>query len=89
MGSITTKGQVTVPKALRDRLGLRPGDKVEFVELDGRVELRKEGQGLTPYEAGKGLFGKWSSGHEDSSSRPVRKMLIAEAIQDKLERRSG
>lgn len=89
MGAITTKGQVTIPKAIRDRLGLRPGDQVEFVEADGRIELRKEGQGLTPYEAGKQLFGRWSSGHTDTSSRAVRKTLAAEAMEDAYGRRSG
>ena len=39
---ITVKGQVTIPKLVRDRLCLRPGDTVEFAfEDDGRVTLRK------------------------------------------------
>jgi len=29
---ITSKGQVTIPKEVRERLGLRPGDEIEFVE---------------------------------------------------------
>lgn len=33
---VGTKGQVVIPKAMRDRLGLRPGDKVTF-ELEGRA----------------------------------------------------
>ncbi len=28
--TMTSKGQVTIPKAVRERLGLRPGSKVEF-----------------------------------------------------------
>ena len=28
--TVTSKGQVTIPKAVRDRLGLKPGSKVEF-----------------------------------------------------------
>lgn len=29
---MTVKGQVTVPKAMRDKLGLKPGSAVAFVE---------------------------------------------------------
>lgn len=29
--TITSKGQMTLPKEVRDRLGLHPGDKVDFV----------------------------------------------------------
>ncbi len=39
--TITTKGQVTIPKAIRDRMGLKPGDKIEFVEERGTVRVRK------------------------------------------------
>ncbi|MBI2919246.1 MAG: AbrB/MazE/SpoVT family DNA-binding domain-containing protein [Chloroflexi bacterium] len=38
---ITTKGQVTVPKEVRERLGLRPGDELEFVEEGGVFQLGK------------------------------------------------
>lgn len=36
---ITSQGQITVPKAVRDRLGLKPGDDVEFEDRDGEVVL--------------------------------------------------
>lgn len=41
---VTTKGQVTIPKAVRDRLGIRPGTEVEFEPTeDGRFVLTKAG----------------------------------------------
>lgn len=42
---ITVKGQVTIPKLIRERYGLRPGSEVRFVEEDRRVVLRKAGLG--------------------------------------------
>jgi antitoxin PrlF len=38
--AITVKGQATIPKAIREHLGLRPGDRVKFfVHPDGTVVL--------------------------------------------------
>ena len=43
--TVTSKGQVTVPKQVRDRLGIKPGSKVDFeVAEDGRAFLRKVGK---------------------------------------------
>lgn len=40
IATITSKGQTTIPKAIRDRLRLKSGDQVDFVvEPDGRVVL--------------------------------------------------
>ncbi len=37
---ITSKGQTTIPKKIRNHLKLRPGDRIEFVvEADGKVVL--------------------------------------------------
>jgi AbrB family looped-hinge helix DNA binding protein len=37
--TLTSKGQLTVPKAVRDALRLRTGDKVEFTVRDGESAL--------------------------------------------------
>ena len=42
--TITVKGQVTLPKHIRDALGLTPGTRVDFAVEDGRVVLRKSGK---------------------------------------------
>jgi antitoxin PrlF len=41
--TLTSKGQITIPKRVRDALGLHTGDRVAFVVRgDGVVELRPE-----------------------------------------------
>ena len=41
---VTTNGQVTIPKKVRDEMGLRPGSKVEFaVNQFGEIVMRKVG----------------------------------------------
>ena len=36
---VTSKGQVTIPKPIREQLGIGPGSEVEFVESQGVVRL--------------------------------------------------
>lgn len=38
--TVTAKGQVTIPKPIRDFLRIGPRDRVEFVLEDGRVVLQ-------------------------------------------------
>lgn len=38
--TITTKGQVTIPKGIREELKLKPGDKVIFEKEGDRVILK-------------------------------------------------
>ncbi len=38
-GRIGAKGQVVIPKALRDRVRLQPGDEVEFELRDEEIVL--------------------------------------------------
>ena len=34
---VTTKGQVTIPQNIREKLGITPTTEVDFVEEEGRV----------------------------------------------------
>ena len=38
--SVTSKGQVTIPKRVRDALGITPGSKVEFDVAGGGARLK-------------------------------------------------
>lgn len=37
--TLTSKGQTTVPKAVRDALGLQPGDKIRFLVVGDEVRI--------------------------------------------------
>jgi AbrB family looped-hinge helix DNA binding protein len=40
---ITSKGQVTIPQAIRERYGFMPDTDVEFFEQDGLIAIRSVG----------------------------------------------
>lgn len=57
--TMTTKGQITIPAAVRAALGVEAGDRVEFVQVEpGRFELVPA---TSPVAALKGLVRKPTS----------------------------
>ncbi|MBI3375098.1 MAG: AbrB/MazE/SpoVT family DNA-binding domain-containing protein [Betaproteobacteria bacterium] len=38
--SVTSKGQVTIPKEVRQQLGIRQGSRIEFALVGDHVEMR-------------------------------------------------
>jgi AbrB family looped-hinge helix DNA binding protein len=54
--SVTSKGQVTIPKRLRQKLGLRQGSKVAFVLVGERVEMRVVNTPTAVTSSGFGLL---------------------------------
>ena len=54
---ISSKGQVTVPQAIRIRLGLKEGDRVEFVVEGGNTIIRPVRAAENPFEAYAGVLG--------------------------------
>jgi antitoxin PrlF len=55
--TISSKGQLTVPKAVRDRLGLLTGTRVEFELVERGVMLRKGRKGgARPVDLVRGIL---------------------------------
>ncbi len=70
---IGPKGQVVIPKDLRERLGIRPGDEVDF-ELDEdagtvRVEPVRDHSSLRGSLAGCGLVSELEDDHRSEARR--------------------
>jgi antitoxin PrlF len=59
--TVTGKGQITVPRPVRDELDLQAGDRLIWsLHEDGRVEIRKEN--LRPLREIVGLLGRPARG---------------------------
>jgi antitoxin PrlF len=54
---VAARGQVTIPKKIRDRLGIRPGTILEFSETRGILEARKV-EHLDPVDQFYGSIGR-------------------------------
>jgi AbrB family looped-hinge helix DNA binding protein len=68
---LTTKGQVTIPKSVRDGLGLRPGDEVEFVAEAGEYRLRKVLR-ANPFTRYRGYLGGLAGQQPEALVRDAR-----------------
>lgn len=54
--TISSKGQVTVPQEIRNRIGLSTGDRVEFVVENGQTVIRPLRSETNPFEKYKGAL---------------------------------
>jgi AbrB family looped-hinge helix DNA binding protein len=54
--TVTSKGQVTIPKAIRRELGIGQGSRVAFASKNGKVELRVLHRAPGAVESGFGML---------------------------------
>lgn len=58
MPRVTTKGQVTIPKEIRDALGIEPGDEITFKKVESGYKIQKKrpttADGEDPFEKYRG-----------------------------------
>ena len=51
IATITSKGQITIPKEVRRQLNLREGDHVEFASEGGRMVIGRAKEEEDPFQA--------------------------------------
>lgn len=76
LATIDAGGRVVVPKDVRERLGLRPGSRVEMREVEGRLEIYPATTPVRLVDQGGALVA------ETDHELPV---LTAEQVRDALE----
>jgi AbrB family looped-hinge helix DNA binding protein len=69
---VTRKGQVTIPKKLREEYGLEEGDRVVWVRGDDGITVRK-----TTQSAGRGML-------VDEDVSDEKREAIAEALEAEI-----
>ena len=62
VATITSKGQVTVPIAVRNRLGLKEGDRLAFINEGGEIIIRLDRGQTNPFAAYAGALGTFTEG---------------------------
>lgn len=62
--TISSKGQITIPLEIRERLGVKPGDKVRFDVDDGVTILRPARTEDNPFAQFAGCLGGFSTQDE-------------------------
>jgi AbrB family looped-hinge helix DNA binding protein len=78
---ISAKGQVTIPKRIREILGLSQGAQVEFV-VDGNV-VRLESAGCSTVDKVAGALRNYKAGEDEKNvMEKVRKEVANEAGQE-------
>ena len=76
VATLTSKGQLVIPKAIREYMHLQPGDQLDFIIQDnGEVVIRPV---VTDVHELKGILKK-----------PGRKPVAVEAMQHAIRQRAG
>ena len=65
---ITTKSQTVIPGAIRDKLGLKPGDHLRYSITEQGIFIEKS---KLPEEDPFAVFSEWSSEADDKAFRDL------------------
>jgi antitoxin PrlF len=62
---LTSKGQITIPQEIRERLGLKKGDRVEFVAEKSRTVVRRVATNENPFAQYAGALSAFPGGRKE------------------------
>ncbi len=69
---LSSQGQVTVPKAIREELALQPGDLVAYEVVDGKVVLSRVDPFDASYHAALSTtLDEWDSPEDDEAFKDL------------------
>ena len=71
VAKVTSKGQVTIPKKVMDRLGVHPGEDVGFEEKEGVIVITKAVT-KSPFDKWVGKLAKLEGQKSDDLVRQLR-----------------
>lgn len=91
---LTTKGQIVIPKGLRDKYNLNPGTKVFFEETDAGIILKqidadfiKNAKGIIPKKKGeKPMADWWAINKAGENSLEERKIHLLNEPEESYKR---
>ena len=72
LGKVTSNGRTTIPKAIREKCGIQPGDVLTFEVEGARIVLRK-----VPHDGASDMAGleetlsEWSSPEDEEAYRDL------------------
>jgi AbrB family looped-hinge helix DNA binding protein len=87
---VGTKGQVVIPKAIRDLVGIRPGDEVTFEPDGSEVRVRRTADAeACRREEIRALRGSWKGTRGGSTQDLVKERRKERVREEKRAREQG
>ena len=80
IAKLSSKGQITLPKEIREKLNLKEGDKVVFIEKEGKIIMAKSSESVINEmrEAMKGEAERLGLKNMDDVVEMIKQMRLEE-----------